>query len=139
MAVHIRLTRVGATKHPSYRVVAIDSRRSRDGRALEILGSYDPLSDPITVQLDSDRIAGWVARGARPSAAVVRLLRVASGAPRPAPAADGSRPSRAPRRAKEAAPPMPTPETTAEAEVAPEPEAAPEPGPVAEADAEVEA
>ena len=66
MAVRIRLTRIGATKRPSYRVVAIDSRRPRDGRALEILGFYDPLTDPATVQIDSDRIAAWIGKGALP-------------------------------------------------------------------------
>ncbi|HEX9737901.1 MAG TPA: 30S ribosomal protein S16 [Candidatus Limnocylindria bacterium] len=91
MAVHIRLTRVGATRRPSYRVIAIDSRRSRDGRALEILGFYDPLTDPITVKLDDERIANWMARGALPSAAVQRLMKVAVAGPvlkrKPAPAA----------------------------------------------------
>jgi small subunit ribosomal protein S16 len=91
VAVHIRLTRVGATRRPSYRVIAIDSRRSRDGRALEILGFYDPLTDPITVKLDDERIANWMARGALPSAAVQRLMKVAVAGPvlkrKPAPAA----------------------------------------------------
>jgi len=91
VAVHIRLTRVGATRRPAYRVIAIDSRRSRDGRALEILGFYDPLTDPITVKLDDERIANWMARGALPSAAVQRLMKVAVAGPvpkrKPAPAA----------------------------------------------------
>jgi small subunit ribosomal protein S16 len=77
LAVRIRLTRVGATKRPSYRVVAIDGRRPRDGRALEILGFYDPLTDPATVDLDADRIRGWLQRGASPSETVVRLMRQA--------------------------------------------------------------
>jgi small subunit ribosomal protein S16 len=77
LAVRIRLARVGATKRPSYRVVAIDSRRPRDGRSLEILGFYDPLTDPATVQLDADRIRAWIGNGARPSDTVVRLLRQA--------------------------------------------------------------
>jgi small subunit ribosomal protein S16 len=77
LAVRIRLARVGATKRPSYRVVAIDSRRPRDGRSLEILGFYDPLTDPATVQLDADRIRAWIGNGARPSDTVVKLLRQA--------------------------------------------------------------
>lgn len=77
MAVKIRLTRVGATKRPSYRVVAIDSRRSRDGRALEILGFYDPLTEPATVQLDGDRVNAWIDKGAKPSDTVIRLMRQA--------------------------------------------------------------
>lgn len=105
MAVHIRLTRVGATRRPSYRVIAIDSRRSRDGRALEILGFYDPLTDPITVKLDDERIANWMARGALPSAAVQRLMKVAVAGPvlkrKPAPvAAEGA--TAKPRRASRA-------------------------------------
>ena len=78
MAVRIRLTRVGATKRPSYRVVAIDSRRPRDGRALEILGFYNPLTDPATVQLDAEKLNAWIGKGARPSDTVVKLMRQAS-------------------------------------------------------------
>ena len=77
MAVRIRLTRVGATKRPSYRVVAIDSRRPRDGRALEILGFYDPLTDPATVNIDADRLKAWISKGASPSETVVKLMRQA--------------------------------------------------------------
>ncbi len=77
MAVRIRLTRVGATKRPSYRVVAIDSRRPRDGRALEILGFYDPLTDPATVRLDMARVQAWIGKGAKPSETVVKLMRQA--------------------------------------------------------------
>jgi small subunit ribosomal protein S16 len=77
LAVRIRLSRVGATKRPSYRVIAIDSRRPRDGRALEILGFYDPLTDPATVKLDAERIRGWIGNGARPSETVTKLLRQA--------------------------------------------------------------
>ena len=77
MAVRIRLTRVGATKRPSYRVVAIDSRRARDGRALEILGYYDPLTDPATVNVDADRINAWIEKGATPSETVQKLMRQA--------------------------------------------------------------
>lgn len=83
MAVRIRLTRVGATKRPSYRVVAIDSRRPRDGRALEILGFYDPLTDPATVRIDAEKLNAWIGKGARPSDTVVKLMRQA-GVPVPA-------------------------------------------------------
>lgn len=107
MAVRIRLTRVGATKRPSYRVVAIDSRRPRDGRALEILGFYDPLTDPATVQLDADRVAAWIGKGAKPSETVVKLMKQAGiGAPakeaekKAAPAKKASKP-----RAKKATAP----------------------------------
>jgi len=105
VAVHIRLTRVGATRRPAYRVIAIDSRRSRDGRALEILGFYDPLTDPVTVKLDDERIANWMARGALPSAAVQRLMKIAvAGAVlkrKPAPAAAEGATTK-PRRASRA-------------------------------------
>ncbi|HEX2141591.1 MAG TPA: 30S ribosomal protein S16 [Candidatus Limnocylindria bacterium] len=77
MAVRIRLARVGATKRPSYRVVAIDSRKPRDGRALEILGFYNPLTDPATVQIDADKLNAWLSKGATPSETVVKLMRQA--------------------------------------------------------------
>lgn len=77
MAVRIRLTRVGATKRPSYRVIVIDGRRARDGRALEILGFYNPLTDPATVQIDADKLNAWIAKGAQPSETVVKLMRQA--------------------------------------------------------------
>jgi small subunit ribosomal protein S16 len=80
VAVRIRLARVGATKRPSYRVVAIDGRRSRDGRALEILGHYDPLTDPITVKIDQARVDAWLAQGAQPSDTVSRLLKITAAA-----------------------------------------------------------
>lgn len=120
MAVHIRLARVGATRRPSYRVIAIDSRRSRDGRALEILGFYDPLTDPITVKLNDERIANWMARGALPSAAVQRLMKVAVAGPvlkrKPAPAAvEGA--TAKPRRASRAK--QPAAEAVAEPAVEP--------------------
>jgi small subunit ribosomal protein S16 len=98
LAVRIRLTRVGATKRPSYRVVAIDSRRPRDGRSLEILGFYDPLTDPVTVQIDTERVNAWIAKGARPSDTVGKLIRIAAEGPRAATA-----PEKAPAKRKTAA------------------------------------
>jgi small subunit ribosomal protein S16 len=87
LAVRIRLTRVGATKRPSYRVVAIDSRRPRDGRSLEILGFYDPLTDPATVRIDAERLNAWIAKGALPSQTVGKLMRQAGIGSGAAPAA----------------------------------------------------
>lgn len=75
MAVKIRLTRVGATKQPSYRVVVTDSRSARDSRSLETLGHYDPLKDPVTFEVDEEKVRAWLARGARPSDTVARLLK----------------------------------------------------------------
>ena len=108
MAVRIRLSRVGATKHPSYRVVVIDSRRPRDGRALEIIGFYDPLTDPATVRIDAARVNAWVGRGARPSETVAKLIKLAETQAATAvtePAAPAAPPAaaRKPARARKAA------------------------------------
>jgi small subunit ribosomal protein S16 len=75
MAVRIRLTRVGATKQPSYRVVVADSRSARDSRSIETIGHYNPRTDPIEVRIDEDRARAWLAKGALPSDTVARLLR----------------------------------------------------------------
>lgn len=77
MAVRIRLARVGARKQPSYRVVVADSRRARDSRSIETIGHYDPLQDPVAFQVDEAKVRAWLARGARPSGTVARLLRQA--------------------------------------------------------------
>jgi len=71
----MRLARVGATKQPAYRVVVIDSRSPRDGRALEIIGHYNPRTEPIELQIDAEKASRWLAQGARPSDTVERLLR----------------------------------------------------------------
>ena len=75
MAVRIRLTRVGATKQPTYRVVVADSRSARDSRAIETIGHYNPRTEPIEVNIDADKAKAWLAKGAQPSDTVVRLLR----------------------------------------------------------------
>lgn len=103
MAVRIRLSRVGATKRPSYRVVAMDSRQPRDGRALEILGFYDPLTKPATVQIDADRFAAWVNKGALPSATVAKLIKLNKPAAAPV-EAPPAKPARARKPAAKAAP-----------------------------------
>jgi small subunit ribosomal protein S16 len=97
LAVAIRLTRVGATKRPAYRVIAIDKRRSRDGRALEILGYYDPLTEPATVRLETEKIKAWIGKGAQPSDTVVKLMRQAEATA--AAGTDAPRPKRATRSA----------------------------------------
>jgi small subunit ribosomal protein S16 len=76
MAVKLRLTRVGSKKNPIYRVVAADSRSPRDGRFIEIVGRYNPQTDPSTIDLDEDKIRDWLSKGAQPSATVKRLLKV---------------------------------------------------------------
>ena len=75
MAVRIRLTRVGATKQPSYRVVVADSRSARDSRAIETIGHYNPRTEPVEVSIDADKAKAWLAKGAKPSDTVSRLLR----------------------------------------------------------------
>jgi small subunit ribosomal protein S16 len=75
MAVRIRLTRVGARNNPIWRVVATDQRSPRDGRFLEVLGHYNPQTDPSTIELDEERVRGWLRKGAQPSGTVKRLLK----------------------------------------------------------------
>lgn len=77
MAVRIRLSRTGATKQPSYRLVVMDSRNARDGRALDTLGHYDPRTDPIKLDIDAEKANRWLSRGAKPSGTVERLFRQA--------------------------------------------------------------
>jgi small subunit ribosomal protein S16 len=77
MAVRIRLTRVGATKQPTYRVVVADGRSARDSRAIEIIGHYNPRTDPIELNIDAEKATAWIAKGAQPSDTVARLLRSA--------------------------------------------------------------
>ena len=75
MAVRIRLTRVGATKQPSYRVVVADSRSARDSRAIETIGHYNPRTEPVEVTIDADKAKAWLAKGAKPSDTVERLFK----------------------------------------------------------------
>lgn len=74
MAVKIRLRRVGAKKQPSYRLVATDERSPRDGRFIEIVGHYNPLTDPPTISIKEDRVAYWLSQGAQPSESAAKLL-----------------------------------------------------------------
>ena len=75
MAVKIRLTRVGATKQPTYRFVVSDSRNARDGRSLDTLGHYNPRTDPIEIKVDEAKAKEWLSKGAQPSDTVARLFR----------------------------------------------------------------
>jgi small subunit ribosomal protein S16 len=77
MAVRIRLTRVGATKQPSYRLVVADSRSARDSRSIETIGHYNPRTTPVELQLDEAKAKAWLAKGAQPSDTVARLFRTA--------------------------------------------------------------
>jgi small subunit ribosomal protein S16 len=75
LAVKLRLTRVGSKKNPIYRIVAADSRSPRDGKFLEIVGRYNPQTEPSTIELDEERIRHWLSKGAQPSNTVQRLLK----------------------------------------------------------------
>ena len=75
MAVRIRLTRVGAKKQPTYRLVVADSRSARDSRAIDTLGHYNPRTEPIELNVDADKAKEWLAKGAQPSDTVVRLFK----------------------------------------------------------------
>ena len=77
MAVRIRLTRVGAKKQPSYRVVVADARSARDSRAIETIGHYNPRAEPIELNVDETKAKEWLAKGAQPSDTVVRLFKQA--------------------------------------------------------------
>jgi small subunit ribosomal protein S16 len=75
MSVRIRLTRVGATKQPTYRLVVADGRSARDGRAIETIGHYNPRTEPIELNVDVAKAKEWLAKGAQPSDTVRRLFR----------------------------------------------------------------
>jgi small subunit ribosomal protein S16 len=77
MAVKIRLMRMGAKKAPFYRVVVADSRSPRDGRFLENIGIYHPNNEPSKIEIDTDRAAAWLAKGAQPTETVAKLLTIA--------------------------------------------------------------
>jgi small subunit ribosomal protein S16 len=75
MAARIRLARVGSKKNPIYRVVVADSRSPRDGKFLEIVGRYNPQTNPSTIEFDEERVRDWISNGAQPSDPVKRLLK----------------------------------------------------------------
>ena len=79
MAVKIRLTRLGDKKNPFYRVVVADSRSPRDGKFIDILGTYDPLKNPEVIKIDNDKANEWIKNGAQPTDTARDLL-VKSGA-----------------------------------------------------------
>lgn len=121
MSVVIRMKRAGAKKRPFFRVVVADSRSPRDGRYIEQLGYYDPLTNPATFQIDAARLTRWIQRGARPSESVgVMVAKHAPEALRPAagivpeapvPSPEIEKPKKT--RAKKAAPPRKKPKAKA--------------------------
>jgi small subunit ribosomal protein S16 len=78
VAVRMRLTRVGSKKNPIYRVVVADARSPRDGRFIEIVGRYNPQTDPSTIDLDAEKVKDWLGKGAQPSNAVAKLIKAAN-------------------------------------------------------------
>ena len=72
--VKLRLQRFGAHKAPKYRIVAADSKSPRDGKFLEIVGTYNPLTDPATVTVDAEKVQAWLAKGAQPTITVKNIL-----------------------------------------------------------------
>ena len=87
MSVKIRLTRLGRKKKPFYRIIVADVEAKRDGRFLDIVGTYDPGQDPAAVTIDVDKLNSWLAKGAQPTTTVKSLI--AKQSPAPAPAATG--------------------------------------------------
>jgi small subunit ribosomal protein S16 len=75
MSVKLRLTRVGSKKNPIYRVVAADTRSPRDGKFIEIVGRYNPQSDPSLIEFDEAKVKSWLEKGALPTAPVAKLLK----------------------------------------------------------------
>jgi small subunit ribosomal protein S16 len=75
MAVKIRLRRMGAKKNPFYRIVVADSRYPRDGRFIEELGYYNPLTEPVEVKVDAEKAKKWIGNGAQPTDTVKRLFK----------------------------------------------------------------
>jgi small subunit ribosomal protein S16 len=76
MAVRMRLARIGSKKNPIYRVVIADSRSPRDGKFIEIVGRYNPQTDPSTIEFNEDKVKDWLGKGAQPSGTVSRLLKI---------------------------------------------------------------
>lgn len=74
MSVKIRLKRIGAKKKPVYRIVVADSRAPRDGRQIEQIGTYNPLTVPVTLKIDEDKAIDWMSKGAQPSDTVRNLF-----------------------------------------------------------------
>jgi len=74
--VKLRLMRMGKTKQPTYRIVAADSRSPRNGRFIEIVGHYNPRTEPSSITVDNDKVVAWLQKGAQPTEAVEKLLKI---------------------------------------------------------------
>ncbi len=84
MALKIRLMRTGKKKQPSYRVVVKEARSPRGGKYVELVGTYNPLTEPSEIKLNEERIKYWISVGAQPTETVQRLIKKVSAAPAPA-------------------------------------------------------
>ena len=73
--VTMRLSRIGSTKRPYYRIVVIDKRRARNGRFLEVVGQYNPIANPVQMEVNAERAQYWLSKGAEPSETVRSILR----------------------------------------------------------------
>ncbi len=124
LSVKIRLARAGAKKAPFYRVVAADSRAPRDGRFLEILGRYNPRTDPSLIELDLVKVDAWLAKGAQPSETVAKLIAITRDPSAVAPVKGTTLSKKAQAKAAEAE------KKAAEAAAAPAPEPVAEEAPV---------
>jgi small subunit ribosomal protein S16 len=78
MAVRIRLTRFGRKKKPFYRIIVADSESKRDGKFLDVIGTYDPLKDPALININNDKLQDWLGRGALPTTTVKSLIKKTS-------------------------------------------------------------
>lgn len=78
MAVKIRLKRMGSNKKPFYRIVVADSRSPRDGKIVEKIGTYNPMTNPATIELDNEKVEKWIKNGAKPTDTVKALIEKAS-------------------------------------------------------------
>jgi len=76
VAVKIRLMRMGKKKQPTYRIVAADGRSPRDGRFIEILGTYEPRLEPSGIKVDNDKVVKWLSQGAQPTETVEKILKI---------------------------------------------------------------
>ena len=81
MSVRVRLTRVGSKKNPIWRIVVADQRSPRDGRFIEMIGHYNPQTEPSEIVIDDERLQHWLARGAQPTNTVKKLMKAKSTAP----------------------------------------------------------
>ncbi len=75
MAVRIRLTRLGKKKKPFYRIIVADSECKRDGKFLDIVGTYDPMQEPAEIKINDDKLQNWLGRGALPTTTVESLIK----------------------------------------------------------------